>query len=165
MTAVSPLSRTYETSSSDIIEIPDFEPFSINNNELIVENENDFNEDINEMSFKNGIIYNKETKILLLQNGEKFTGTLKFHKNKYYLEKGEYEWPSGQKYLGKFDENNNFDGDSEIVLDNNCKFKGFFRNGKPNGKGEFLWENRDYINEFKQDKYSELKSTVMDNKI
>ena len=131
--------------SNSNINLPDFEPFSINNNELIVENENDFNEDINEINFKNGIIYNKETKILLLQNGEKFTGTLKFHKNKYYLEKGEYEWPSGQKYLGKFDENNYFDGDSEITFDNNCKFKGFFRNGKPNGQGEFLWENGDYI--------------------
>ena len=74
---------------------------------------------------------------------------------------GEYNWPSGQKYLGKFDDKNNFEGDKAIISNNNFSFKGQFNNGNPNGYGEILWENGDYVKgNFKEEKingHAEIK--------
>ena len=125
------------------IKIPDFTPFSINNIEL-VPIKTFINENI--IYFKNGISYNKETKILSLQNNENFKGVLNIDdNNKYNLGVGEYTWPSGQKYLGKFDENNKFEGNSKLIMENKWIYTGGFKNGLPNGEGEIKWENGNYI--------------------
>ena len=126
------------------ISIPDFQPFSIKSNKLIPQ---DPTTDENEIYFKYGITYNKETKVLSLQNNEKFIGVLNIDNHKYTLEVGEYIWPSGQKYLGNFNEKNNFEGNSKLIMENKNKweFRGVFQNGAPNGYGELFWENGDYI--------------------
>ena len=125
------------------INIPEFEPTSINNDGLIVEN----NINKNEIFFENGIIYNKEKELLILPNKEIFKGKIKKISNKYVLDEGEYEWPNGQKYIGKFNENNNFEGDenSKLVYENKWTYQGGFKNGEPNGKGEIKKDNGDYI--------------------
>ena len=125
-----------------IIEIPMFETTSINEDGLIVQNNVD---DENEIIFENGIIYNKEKKLLTLPNKETFKGELKKSSNKYFLEEGEYEWPDGQKYIGKFNENN-FEGneDAEIIY-KDWTYKGGFKSGKPFGKGDITWKDGNYI--------------------
>ena len=122
---------------------PDFEGTSISKDGLVVEN----NENSNEINFENGIIYNKEKELLILRNKETFKGKLKKRSNIYLLDEGEYEWPDGQKYIGKFNENNNFEGDenSKIIYGNKWVYKGCFKDGEPNGKGEIKKENGDYI--------------------
>ena len=140
--------------SIENIVIPKFKPFSFNKNEFIPKNE---------IKFQNGIIYNNKTKKLTLKNGEYFEGVLNYDEknNKYNLDIGEYNWPSGQKYLGKFDDKNNFEGDKAIISNKNFSFKGHFNNGNPNGYGEILWENGDYVKgNFKEEKingHAEIK--------
>ena len=125
-----------------IIEIPPFEPCSIREDGLIVQDD----ENDKELFFENGIVYNRETKILTLPNKETFKGELKKKANKYVLDEGEYEWPDGQKYKGKFNEKNNFEGneDAEIYV-NEWNYKGGFKDGEPNGKGDITWKNGDYV--------------------
>jgi hypothetical protein len=122
------------------LEFPKIEPFSIGEDELIL--------DDNIINFENGIIYNKETRTLLMPNKEKFKGELKIDSNnRYWLMEGEYIWPSGQKYIGTFNDKNNFEGNekSKIIFDNKCTYEGNFKNGEPNGKGKISWENGDNI--------------------
>ena len=126
------------------LEFPNIEPFSIQDKVLIEE------KCIKEIIFSDGIIYNKETKTLLLPNKEVFKGELKKDENNnnaYLLDEGEYEWPSGQKYIGKFNENNTFkdNEDLKIIFKNKCIYSGKFKNGKPFGKGDIKWDNGDYI--------------------
>ncbi len=123
---------------------PRIEPFSIGKDGLIVDDRKN-NEEIN---FGNGIKYNKESKTLSLPNNEKFKGELRQDSNNiYWLKEGEYEWPSGQKYIGTFNEKNNFEGNenTKIIFDNKCTYEGEFEKGKPNGKGKIIWENGDNI--------------------
>ena len=129
---------------NSILQFPNIEPFSITDNVLIEE------KCIKEIIFSDGIIYNKETKTLILPNKEVFKGELKKDENNnnaYLLDEGEYEWPSGQKYIGKFNEKNTFkdNEDLKIIFKNKCTFSGRFKNGKPLGKGDIKWDNGDYI--------------------
>ena len=125
------------------IYIPNYEPFSIPQDGLIVYK--DINK--NEIYFENDIIYNTETKILKIPTKEEiFEGNLyKNSWNKYFLDNGEYKWNSGQKYIGQFNDKNKFDGDSRLISENNWRYNGIFKNGKPNGYGELKWDNGDYI--------------------
>ena len=140
--------------SIEKIVIPKFKPFSFNKNEFIPSQQ---------IKFQNGIIYNNKTKKLTLENGEYFQGVLNYdeNNNKYNLDIGEYNWPSGQKYSGKFDNKNNFEGKSKIISDKNVTFNGQFNNGNANGYGEILWENGDYVKgNFKEEKidgHAEIK--------
>ena len=119
--------------------IPNYQPFSIPKDGLIIKN------DII-IKFENGIIYNIETKKLEITNKkETYKGEL-FHNelNIYFLKEGEYKWNSGQKYIGKF-KNNEFDGDSTLISENNWSYIGNFKNGTPNGKGELKYDSGDII--------------------
>ena len=134
------------TTLKNKISFPQLPALSINKKGLIPENENI-------IYFENDIAYNTETKVLSLPNKETFTGKLGNDSNKYWLEEGEYEWPSGQKYKGKFDTNNMFENnsDSKLVIPSkqkNCTYEGGFKDGKPYGKGEIKWDNGDDIKGF-----------------
>ena len=123
---------------------PAIKPFSTGKNGLVI----DYKKNNEEINFGNGIIYNKEAKTLSLPNKEKFKGELRQDSNNiYWLKEGEYEWPSGQKYIGTFNEKNNFEGNenTKIIFDNKCTYEGEFEKGKPNGKGKIIWENGDNI--------------------
>ena len=48
-----------------------------------------------------------------MPNKETFKGNLGPDSNKYPLEDGEYKWPSGQIYKGKFNKNNMFENNSK----------------------------------------------------
>ena len=81
------------------IELPKFKFPSIPKEGLILSKEKQ------KIEFKNGEIYDKFFNILYLANGEIFKGEINKGKE-YNLVKGEYKWPSGQKYNGKFVKNN-----------------------------------------------------------
>ena len=125
------------------ISFPQLSISSINKGGLKPKSENIIN-------LGNNIAYNTENKVLSLPNKETFKGELGKDKNKYWLKDGVYEWPSGQKYIGKFNSNNMFEGDSDskIIIEtkqNNFTYVGGFKNGKPYGKGEIKWDNGDEI--------------------
>ena len=126
------------------LELPKFEPFWIGEEELIEEEDSK-----KEVNFEGGIIYNIETKTLLLPNKEIYKGELKkdAKSNKYFLDEGEYEWPSGQKYIGKFNEMNTFKEDEniKIIFKDEITYNGRLKNGKPFGKGDIKFDNGDYI--------------------
>jgi len=83
--------------------------------------------------------------VLELPNKEIFKG--QFDENDkpiIYLLDGEYEWPSGQKYIGKFNKDNQLDSDGEeveLIFRNEWKYKGTFKNGKLD-HGIFTWINK-----------------------
>ena len=120
---------------------PSFELPSINENSLTIKQ----NENI--ISFQKGISYNKETETLSLSNNENYIGNLDNISSKFYLSKGEYSWPSGQKYFGKFNKDNifNTEGEKSILIINDFTYEGPFDNGLPHGEGEMKWNNGDYI--------------------
>ena len=121
------------------INIPSFELVSIAFKELIIDDKVIF--------FENNIFYNRESNLLIAPNHEKFIGKLKLVSNKYLLDEGEYKWPNGQIYIGKFNEKNNFEGDEEtrLIYENIWEYKGGFKDGKPFGNGKISWKNGDYI--------------------
>ena len=120
--------------------------------------------------FKNGENYDKNSKSLKFPNGQIFVGEIKNIGNKYYLEKGVYNWSSGQKYEGKF-ENNLFNegelkyGDINgyaFVKKNNLEINGHFVESKPRGKiSKFLLTLDNHTYEFKNFNYENEK--ILDN--
>jgi len=127
------------------ISFPNVEGASINKGGLTPENENN-------IVLGNDITYNTEAKVLSLPNKETFKGNLGHDSNKYWLEDGEYKWPSGQIYKGKFNKNNMFENNSKskLIIESkqNCTYEGGFKDGKPFGKGEIKWDNGDEIKGF-----------------
>ena len=120
---------------------PPFEIPSINENSLIIEQDN------NRVELSNGNYYDKEKETLFLTNDEYYKGKLENISNNYYLIEGEYNWPDGQKYIGKFNNENNFNsnGDKSILTFGDITYNGGFENGLPNGEGELIWKNGDTI--------------------
>ena len=120
---------------------PPFEFPSINENSLIIE-QND-----NRIELSDGNFYDKEKETLFLTNDEYYKGKLENISNKFYLVEGEYFWPDGQKYIGKFNHENTFhsDGDISTLIFQDFTFKGRFENGLPNGQGELIYKNGDII--------------------
>jgi hypothetical protein len=95
------------------IRFPPFELPSINENSLITEQEEKI------ITFLNKSYYDKEQETLFLPNNETYKGKLENSLDKYYLSNGEYSWPSGQKYIGEFNKDNNFhskEGISILIL-------------------------------------------------
>ena len=128
------------------ISFPQLPVSSINKGGLKPENENT-------IYLGNDIVLDTRNKILSLPNKETFKGELGKDSNKYWLKEGEYEWPSGQKYIGKFNKNNMFEGnsDSKLIIKSSKNFftyEGEFRDGKPDGKGEIRWDNGNEIKGF-----------------
>ena len=67
-------------------------------------------------------------------------------KSIFHLLDGKYEWPSGQKYKGKFNKDNQFDSDGkevELIFRDECKYKDTFEKGKLK-HGIFTWNNKGY---------------------
>ena len=129
-------------SSVGKLELPDIQVPSISKERLIPKNE---------IRFKNGERYDKSSKILYLNNNEIFKGEIKITDNDAHLVKGEYKWPSGQIFKGKFLQNNN--KDEGILTYNGCTYDGKFNNEKFDGKGVFKWNESEYIKgEFKEGK-------------
>ena len=118
------------------IEFPKFKFPSIPKEGLILSKERQ------KIEFKNGETYDKYSNILHLANGETFTGEMNKGKE-YTLIKGEYKWPSGQIYTGKFEKN--YKSEGILIYQNGYTFNGHFLNEQFEGKGEFRWNNEDYI--------------------
>ena len=82
-----------------------------------------------------------------MPNKEFFEGNLEQDSNKYCLEDGEYKWPSGQIYKGKFNKNNMLRNNYKSILIIEPKqiyiYEGEFKDGKLCGKGEIIWDNGD----------------------
>ena len=123
------------------IELPIFEQNPLNENSLKK------NEKKNLLSFEKNIYYDKNSKTLNLPNGETFKGELIQDGNKYYFYSGEYSWPSGQKYEGKFNDNYNFHSEEEnsSLITKEYTYNGKFKYGIPSGEGEIKWENGNII--------------------
>ena len=123
------------------IRFPPFELPSINENSLITGTEEKI------ITFLNKSYYDKEQEILFLPNNETYKGKLENSSDKYYLTKGEYSWPSGQKYKGEFNKENNFHSKEgiSILTNGDVTYEGPFKNGLPNGEGFIKWKNGDII--------------------
>ena len=122
--------------SLSIIDFPKYRLPVIKEEELLVPKKSP------NIFFKNGEIYDKNSKTLKIQNGQKFVGEIKNIENKYFLEKGIYHWPSGQKYDGEFENN--------IFKQGKLEYSGNIYNGKFNeglfiGEGKFQFNSGEYI--------------------
>ena len=119
---------------------PSFEQISLKEDSLIMEKEN-------KILFQKDIYYNKDDETLYLPNKEYFKGNLDNSNDKYYLSIGEYNWPSGQKYIGKFNDEYNFHSDEEksTLITKDFTYEGGFKYGLPDGDGEIKWNNGDII--------------------
>ena len=133
------LQRVLNVLDTKII-FPPFELPSINENSLVVGKED-------KIPFKEGTYYDNIEEILFLQNEEKYKGKLNKSSDKYFLSNGEYTWPSGQKYLGSFNNYNIFHSENEksTLITKDFTYEGGFENGLPNGEGEIKWKNGDII--------------------
>ena len=122
------------------ITFPRFEQTSLNKDSLILEKEN-------RIVFQKGINYNKEDETLYLPNKENYKGKLDNFNDNYYLSNGEYNWPSGQKYIGKFNNENIFHSKEEksTLTTKDYTYEGGFQYGLPDGEGEIKWNNGDII--------------------
>ena len=100
------------------------------------------------MKLKNNINYNTKKKEMKMSNGEFFKGKIneepidtKDKKSAFVnLENGIYKWPSGEKYEGTFNKNNNFDGNgtlSKSEKEEEYTFNSVFDNGYPIKNGIF----------------------------
>ena len=125
------------------IDIP-FDKFSYGKLIMINDIWSDTNDE-NIIHFKDKIKYNKKDKILYLPNKERFQGVLNDSDTLWNLDCGEYKWPSGQKYRGTFNKNNNFEGKGNLIGANNYEINGKFQNGNLNENCEINYENGDYI--------------------
>jgi len=86
-------------------------------------------------------------------------GKLENSSDKYFISNGEYYWPSGQKYIGKFNEDHNFHSQNEksTLITELFTYVGEFEDGLPNGDGEIKWKNGDII------KGKFIKGKIFDN--
>ena len=62
---------------------------------------------------------------------------MKISGNKYMLTEGEYTWPHGQKYKGKFEKNRFNDDKGELFYPDQSKYIGGFKDGLFDGYGKF----------------------------
>ena len=134
------------------IEFPSFELPSIKENSLIREEET-------RISFNKGIYYDIEKETLFIPNKEYLKGKLENSSDNYFISNGEYYWPSGQKYIGKFNEDHNFHSQNEksTLITELFTYVGEFEDGLPNGDGEIKWKNGDII------KGKFIKGKIFDN--
>ena len=119
---------------------PKFEKPSINKDSLILEKDN-------KIVFQKGIYYNKEDETLYLPNKENYKGKLDNINDNFNLTNGEYNWPSGQKYIGEFNNENFFHTkeNKSTLITNDFTYEGGFQYGIPDGEGEIKWNNGDII--------------------
>ena len=122
------------------ITFPKFEKPSINKDSLILEKNN-------KIVFQKGIYYSKEEEILYLPNNENYKGKLDNINDNYYLLNGEYNWPSGQKYMGEFNNENCFHSkeNKATLITKDFTYEGGFQYGLPDGEGEIKLNNGDII--------------------
>ena len=122
------------------ITFPIFEKPSINKDSLILAKDN-------KIVFQKGIYYNKEEEILYLPNKENYKGKLDNLNDNFYLSNGEYNWPSGQKYIGEFNNENFFHSkeNKSTLITKDFTYEGGFQYGLPDGEGEIKWNNGDII--------------------
>ena len=119
---------------------PKFEKPSINKDSLILEKDN-------KIVFQKGIYYNKEDETLYLPNKENYKGKLDNINDNFNLTNGEYNWPSGQKYIGEFNKENFFHTkeNKSTLITKDFTYEGGFQYGIPDGEGEIKWNNGDII--------------------
>ena len=89
------------------------------------------------LEYENGIQLNILENKLKTENGETYEGTFKKKIKEISLLKGIYTWPSGQKYLGSFNQKNVFEGYGKLVFNDNSELKSEFSNGFPTKNGNF----------------------------
>ena len=104
------------------------------------------------INLKNNIKYNSKKKTLIMPNKESFKGIfieekVNEKKEKKVVEKtflslknGVYKWPSGEKYQGSFNKNNDFEGKGNLERKGNKEsfsFESEFKNGYPFKNGIF----------------------------
>ena len=107
---------------------------------------------------------------LAFPNNETFNGQVKnFVGNKYMLIEGEYNWPNGQTYKGKFEKNRFNDENGELNYDDTRTYKGGFKMGLFEGKGIFT-QNNDILEAFflkgqiKNDVYMKTRNFTFEGK-
>ena len=64
------------------------------------------------------------------------------------MKDGKYSWPSGQIYEGKFNKENKFETsieNSKLNIKNKWSYKGKFKNGKFDEKGEIEFQDKKKI--------------------
>jgi len=89
------------------------------------------------LEYENGIQLNILENKLKTENGDTYEGTFKKKIKEISLLKGIYTWPSGQKYLGSFNQKNVFEGYGKLVFNDNSELKSEFSNGFPTKNGNF----------------------------
>ena len=83
---------------------------------------------------KNNSKYDIKRKILTIPNGDIFSGKVNVAENFLKLLNGVYTWKTGEKYIGSFNQNNEFDGYGKIVKekgDESFSLVSNFKNGFP----------------------------------
>ena len=126
-----------EIKKRGVINFPKYEFPSIIDEQLIAQDENTM------IFFTSGDCYDKDSKILTFNNGQKFTGEIEKKEDKYYLKEGLYIWPSGQKFEGKFI--NNMFQEGKLRYGDN-EYNGSFNNGYFEGDGKFIFTANEYAN-------------------
>ena len=89
------------------------------------------------LEYEDGVQLNILQNKLKTENGETYEGTFKKKLKEIYLQKGIYTWPSGQKYLGSFNQKNVFEGYGKLIFNDNAEFESEFSNGVPVKNGTF----------------------------
>ena len=89
------------------------------------------------LEYEDGVQLNILQNKLKTENGEIYEGTFKKKLKEIYLQKGIYTWPSGQKYLGSFNQKNVFEGYGKLIFNDNTEFESEFSNGVPVKNGTF----------------------------
>ena len=114
------------------MKIVNFSPILIQGNNLIIK--------------KKAFTDNNNVK-LIFQNQETFKGSIEENEKekKYYLVKGEYEWPSGQKYIGEFKENKFHTQNGILIFKDKWKYEGEFKDGFIEGNGIYENKKGEYI--------------------
>lgn len=121
------------------------------------------------IEYQNGAQFNILERKLKIKNGETFEGIINKKLKEYFLKKGIYLWPSGQKYIGSFNKENNFEGFGKLYFTNNTIFESEFSNGLPIKQGTFKTKLKDgtniYIQSyFKNNKELKLNKIIFDGK-
>ena len=87
--------------------------------------------------------YDKISKTVYFNNGDKFKGEMINKEEKYYLVEGRYKWKSEQIFDGKFNEDNSLK--SGELRNDIYYYKGNFTKGIIDGKGKLNFDKNDFV--------------------
>lgn len=121
------------------------------------------------IEYENDILYNFLEKKLIMKNGETYEGIIGKKIKEIYLKKGIYIWPSGNKYIGSFNDKNIFHGFGKLKSNTHLEFESEFLNGFPFKNGKLRCKIKEgkklYIqSDFKNKKVLNLNKIIYDGK-